>query len=292
MHEDDGINYEQDVDPRELLGGFVRMLEKLRAVEQRHDDAARRAAISHVLIGVAHEVERALASILADLYGASELLERGNDDERPWVEESLRTARASITQARAMLGDALVLSSEQRPVRDLVALDGIVARAALIARHAIHQRACLVIQIGDVGLVEACAAELVQAIVALLSNAVQSFTTADPQRNRILLTARNYGRRLVIEVTDNGRGIPASLRERLFEPYFTTRNDGSIGLGLAIASTIVTAHHGTLTLRASEIGIGSTFRISLPAPDLFADTQLGTPPPTAPPTTGGAQDNS
>lgn len=262
--------HQNDLDTHEMVGGFVRQLDRLRAVRRRQSEVARRAATTQVLIGVAHEVERALADILVDLYGASDLLDH-DDGDRAWVEESLRAARRSITQARTLLGDALALAGDEPPSRELVALEPIVARSAQIARRTIQNRACLVTQVGEIGVVDACAAELIQAIVALLTNAAQSFSTADPQRNRIHLTARPFGRLVVIDVSDNGRGVPFGIRDRLFEPYFTTRDDGSLGLGLALASTIVTAHHGSLRLQSSEPGIGTTFRITLPAPDL-ADT--------------------
>jgi two-component system, NtrC family, sensor kinase len=68
-----------------------------------------------------------------------------------------------------------------------------------------------------------------------------------------------------IEVSDNGVGMSAEVMSRIFDPFFTTRPVGEgMGLGLAIAHAIVTAHEGTITVRSSP-GLGSTFRVELPA---------------------------
>jgi signal transduction histidine kinase len=66
----------------------------------------------------------------------------------------------------------------------------------------------------------------------------------------------------VIEVTDTGCGIPLDIRERIFEPLFTTKAEGT-GLGLAAVSQTVAAHHGQITFK-TEIGRGSRFVLALP----------------------------
>jgi signal transduction histidine kinase len=69
---------------------------------------------------------------------------------------------------------------------------------------------------------------------------------------------------LVFSVADTGPGIPADLRERIFYPFFTTKQRGS-GVGLALAQKIVAGHGGRLELE-SESGAGATFRVRIPLP--------------------------
>jgi signal transduction histidine kinase len=69
---------------------------------------------------------------------------------------------------------------------------------------------------------------------------------------------------VVIEVADSGAGIPADLLPRVFDPFFTTKEeDKGTGLGLAICKRIVEQHHGTMVIE-SEVGEGTTVRITLP----------------------------
>jgi two-component system sensor histidine kinase FlrB len=72
--------------------------------------------------------------------------------------------------------------------------------------------------------------------------------------------------RLALEVRDNGPGIPADVRERVFDPFFTTRASAGIGLGLFLVEGIVRAHAGSVTLGASggQGGEGASFRLDLP----------------------------
>jgi signal transduction histidine kinase len=71
------------------------------------------------------------------------------------------------------------------------------------------------------------------------------------------------GRGVVITVADHGPGIPAELRGRVFEPYLTTKPDGT-GLGLALVRQTVDAHHGTIAVAETEGG-GATFTLVFPA---------------------------
>jgi signal transduction histidine kinase len=73
---------------------------------------------------------------------------------------------------------------------------------------------------------------------------------------------------VVLEVTDNGEGIPKEVLDRVFDPFFTTKDDGKgVGLGLAVVYGIVESHGGHIEVRTTE-GQGTTFEVTLPvAPD-------------------------
>jgi signal transduction histidine kinase len=107
------------------------------------------------------------------------------------------------------------------------------------------------------------AQELQQVILNLLTNAID----ATPAGGRIRVSTRHVPPGVEITVADTGRGIAAEHRRRIFEPFFTTKSSGrGTGLGLAIASQIVRAHGGRIEV-ASEVGQGSTFRVSVQAVD-------------------------
>jgi PAS domain S-box-containing protein len=113
--------------------------------------------------------------------------------------------------------------------------------------------------------VEADAARLQQVFWNLLKNAAK-FT---PESGRVTVTSRSEGSRAIVEVTDTGRGISPESLHRIFEPFeqedaHVTRRFGGLGLGLAIARSIVELHGGAISARSPGENRGATFSVSLP----------------------------
>ena len=101
-----------------------------------------------------------------------------------------------------------------------------------------------------------------------LFNLIQNSIQAMPKGGRIYITTQPAqtlaGHGIEIEVRDTGMGIPPEIQERIFDAYFTTKeSEGGMGLGLAIAHQIITAHQGRIELK-SQIGMGTAFQIYLP----------------------------
>ena len=100
-----------------------------------------------------------------------------------------------------------------------------------------------------------------QVFLNVLQNAIQAM---DKPAGRIILTTRAEEGSVVVEVEDNGKGIPEDVLPRIFDPFFTTKDIGQgTGLGLSIAYKIVTEHGGRIAAR-SEPGKGTVFTIVLP----------------------------
>ncbi|MCW5899583.1 MAG: CHASE3 domain-containing protein [Flavobacteriales bacterium] len=100
---------------------------------------------------------------------------------------------------------------------------------------------------------------LVLAVTNLLVNAVEAM---EPKRGELVLRTGHADGQVLLEVLDNGRGMTAEVRERLFEPFFSARR-GGLGLGLTTARTILNAHDVRLTVESEE-GAGTTFRLHFP----------------------------
>ncbi len=97
-----------------------------------------------------------------------------------------------------------------------------------------------------------------QALINLLTNAVE----ASPEDGTVAVYCYQKKRRLIIEIKDEGSGVPTSKREEIFCPFFTTK-EGGTGLGLPIAKKIIEAHHGFLEVIENS-GKGVTFRVTIP----------------------------
>ena len=107
---------------------------------------------------------------------------------------------------------------------------------------------------GDAHLVE-------QVLLNLINNAAKAMGKNQTAK-RIQIASYCKDERLFIQVSDSGPGIPKELRDKVFDPFFTTHNDGS-GIGLSIAQRIVADHNGTIEILSSKWG-GATLSVELP----------------------------
>ncbi len=106
--------------------------------------------------------------------------------------------------------------------------------------------------------------QLVQVLTNLVVNAEHALLEVAPPR-RLEISARARGPRVELEVRDNGPGVPADARSRVFDPFYTSKEAGEgTGMGLALCHRVVEAHGGTIEL-APASGAGTCFRVSLPA---------------------------
>jgi signal transduction histidine kinase len=111
--------------------------------------------------------------------------------------------------------------------------------------------------------VKADADKLKSVFVNIIDNAIDSLTDVAEGR-RLDLYIENGGRQATVRVRDNGRGIPPEKLDRIFNPFFTTKEHGT-GLGMAISKKIVEAHTGTIEVE-SAVGRGTEFQVTLPLP--------------------------
>ena len=105
---------------------------------------------------------------------------------------------------------------------------------------------------------------LEQVLVNLIHNACQSLTSRE-QAVTLRVRSSKAGTRVVLEVTDEGRGIATATLDKITDPFFTTkRAEGGTGLGLSVSTRIIDEHSGVLKV-TSEVGLGSTFTVILPS---------------------------
>ena len=120
-----------------------------------------------------------------------------------------------------------------------------------------------------------------EALTAAVHNLVENAVKYGPEGQTVRVSARRAeGRETVIEVADEGPGIAAQDRQRIFEPFYRAedvRTGGTpgTGLGLSVAREIARAHGGELELVESSSGKGATFRLVLPAPNGKAEEERG-----------------
>jgi signal transduction histidine kinase len=219
---------------------------------REEQDAARErlAAIGEIAAEVAHELRNVLQIISASAYVARQ------DPAHclPHVEKIERHARLAFSIVDDLMSLARGEPADTAPV--LIAEVVVAARAELEAGAASWNDA---LSPADLR-VRAHAGLVARALHALYDNAV---LVCAPRAPTILTRARSEAGRVILEVSDDGPGVPEDLAPRIFDPLVTGRAGGS-GLGLAMAKRIMAAHGGSISLVASEPGAGATFRLELP----------------------------
>ena len=110
-----------------------------------------------------------------------------------------------------------------------------------------------------------------QVFFNLLLNAIEAMENQDHGR-QIWIEALDQGDTLVVRVEDSGPGIPEDLRERIFEPFMSSKQNGT-GLGLSVSYGVIEAHKGKLELIPSQHENGACFEIRLPARKQYAESQ-------------------
>jgi len=126
--------------------------------------------------------------------------------------------------------------------------------------------------------VMASPARLSQVFFDLISNAIQSFDPQEPGEHRVAISCATAGEEVQVRVEDNGRGIPAALLPRIWDPFFTIQEGhGALGLGLSICRDIVHRYGGELEIESEE-GVGTTVRVRLPVPpELVQEERVAAP---------------
>lgn len=209
--------------------------------------------------GIAHDFNNILTAILGNVSLARMQLHDGEKISKRLVEVENAAARA-----RELSRQLLTFARGGEPVKQPVRVGELLKESAGFAIHGSPVRCEFVLDDGLLT-VEADEGQLGQVVHNIVINAVQSM----PDGGTVTVGAKNVnslpgGEKYVeISVTDTGTGISEQYLQRIFDPYFTTKQQGS-GLGLAVCYSIIKKHGGSIAVK-SDLGKGSTFYVTLPA---------------------------
>jgi signal transduction histidine kinase/CheY-like chemotaxis protein len=219
------------------------------------------AALGQMVTGIAHELSNPLTSILG--YSQRLLLRK----DGPGRTEEARQIYEEAERASTILRQLLLSARETRPERKRVALNQVVQRAMELQRFGSAAEKIRVELDLDPTLpfVTGDAGQLQQVLMNLIGNARQAIVQEGKAGTIRLRTARSAGRRVLLQVIDDGPGIPPAILARIFDPFFTTKPAGvGTGLGLSIVLSVVREHGGQVNVSSAPEG-GSVFSVELPA---------------------------
>jgi PAS domain S-box-containing protein len=251
----------------QALLGFARDVTERKEMEARLGQSERLAALGTLLAGIAHEMNNPLSYTLLGIEQAIATVDQlgAPPAELAKLRDTLESAHHGATRVASVIGQIRASSRLEAEERGPVDVRAVIEAALRVTHNEIHHRARLLTDLAvDLPPVIGSAQRLEQVFLNLLVNAVQALPDGRAE-NEIRVRMHAAGGQVIVEVSDNGVGVPADVRSRIFDPFFTTKPVGlGVGLGLSICHGIVSAHGGTICVE-SEHGRGSTFRVALPA---------------------------
>ncbi len=278
-------------DKWELLRSNRLHLENLsRAVEERTQqltaatarlvESQRLQALGRLSAGLAHEINNPLSFILANLnYLRSQLetdVSRIGPSELQELLDACKESFDGAERIRRIIQNIKLFSRLDDIPPTRVNVQEVLELALGEVRPQLSPSVELVRDFHDVPPIFASANGLQQVFLGLLANAAQAIKEGAPPAPRLRVATRQLeDGRIAIEIQDNGKGISPEHLHRVFEPFFTSKQQGSTtGLGLSVCHGIIQSLGGEITVD-STLGQGATFRVLLPSPS--KDAPVATP---------------
>ncbi|MFH1115373.1 MAG: ATP-binding protein [Pseudomonadota bacterium] len=247
---------EEDGTPRGRLVVFDDVTQ-MRKMEERVRLSEKQSAFVRITAGLAHEIRNPLAS----LRGAAELLSNCS----PALESEKRLLGIIIREAdrlNSLLSDFLVTVTSRRSQKERLLLSELTEEtlAQFTGDYGSQRGICIETLINQGVEIEGERAQIKQAFWNLLSNAADA--TPDGGVIHAVLESEPESGTATFKVQDSGPGIPPEIRDRIFEPFTTTKERGT-GIGLSLVLSVIEAHEGTVEVRTAP-ATGTLFTVRLP----------------------------
>jgi two-component system NtrC family sensor kinase len=242
--------------------------EQLKIAHQRLLQSDRLASLGQLSASVAHEINNPLSGVL----NLSMLMQRimKDDGVPPERVADFRKYLAQVTNETARVGrivqELLAFSRRAKRQQALVNPNAIIATTLSLIEHKLTLMNVTVVRELDESIpsIVCDSSQLQQVLINLIMNGAEAAQLKSNAAVTVRTALSQQAREMLIEVSDNGDGIPDTVVPHIFEPFYTTKENGKgLGLGLAVVYGIVQAHHGEIEVR-THVGEGTTFVVRLP----------------------------
>lgn len=237
----------------------------------------RLAAIGMLAAGIAHEINNPLSYIMSNMTFARMRLaeiEQGMAGmaEPPAdlavvqeLQQALLEAEDGASRITDIVKDMRTMSRTDDKSRAKFDINAAIRSATRIAGEQIRRKAQLKVDLAPNLEVIGSAGRMTQVLLNLLVNAAQALEDAPGRDHQIHVVSHRQGDSVIVRVQDSGPGMSAETQAQLFQPFFTTKPEGrGTGLGLSISQDIVRRHGGQINVE-SQLGVGTSFIVELPA---------------------------
>jgi len=261
---ENALMYEELKSFNEQLGARVKKAAaELEATQKQLFQAEKLAALGKLSAGIAHEIRNPLTSIKILIHS---LADPGATESSR--EKDLNVIESEIERVNKIIRQFLDFARPRPPSLEPVDARKLIEETLALVGYEIESQGVQLQQEDEGGLppVAMDREQMKQVLLNLILNALQAMPQGGRLRIQTSLRASEEGgktkRAVEIRVQDTGEGVPAEIQGKIFEPFFSTKEEG-IGLGLSVAQRIVEEHGGTIRVASAEGG-GTVFSITLP----------------------------
>lgn len=263
------VNYVQ-FDGEEFLFSFVQDITEQKRVADRLEQqnvellhVTRLSTMGQMVATLSHELAQPL-SALSNYADACAMQLADASDRDPVLANNIREIAKQVDRAGAILHRVREFVRHREPLRATCDLNSILqdSLALMEADNRRHQVAVRQELSSTKIPVDVDRIQIQQLVVNLLTNARDAMIGNESSDGVVTIRSRNDNNEGMIEVHDTGCGFPAEIKDRLFEPFVTSKSEG-MGIGLSICQTIVHSHGGSIAAEPN-VGRGVTFRVYLP----------------------------
>jgi len=237
-------------------------LERLQKTQQQLIQAAKLSSIGQLAAAVAHELNNPLAGVMVYTRLMKDKLARDKLDKEQ-LQNNLLKIESAVEYCGGIIRGLLDFAHQSEPLLRPVTIGRAIDKAMSLVGHQAKVKMIEVVreESPSLPLVVADFNQLVQVFINLVINAIQAMN----EGSKLTLRTLKDGDWVRVSVHDTGCGIPPENMDKLFTPFFTTKDEvKGVGLGLAVSYGIVERHGGRIEVQ-SEVGKGSTFTVVLPA---------------------------
>jgi PAS domain S-box-containing protein len=250
-----------------VIGDVTERKEAEAKARKHHEELAHlsRIAIMGEMAGaLAHELNQPLTGIVNNASAARRFIAKGRGD-LPKLDRLFEAVVEDGRRAGEIIRGIRGMVRKGEEVRDSVNLNDVIAVVLRLVHSEALERHCVLVTELDpeLPLVEADRVQLQQVLLNLVVNAFEAMRETPVAKRRVIIRSeRESGSRVRVSVRDFGTGLPVEEPERIFERFFSTKREG-MGMGLAIARSIIASHEGELAAANAE-GSGACVYFSLP----------------------------
>ncbi len=259
MSFDDDGNFKQEE-------GVLRDITAPKRLQEQLIRSERLSATGQLAASIAHEINSPLQAATLMLNTL-----RTNCRHDQALSKSTRLITESFDSIKATIKTLIGLNRPSKAIKQLTNLNAVVVDTVnLIKFHLQRRQINIDLQLSPIlPMTTGAPQQLSHVILALINNAVEAFSitnapeTSDQSAKIITLTTSANVTNIIIQIADNGPGIPAADLNRIFDPFFTRKKPMGIGIGLSLCNGIIKDHHGIISASSPSQG-GAVFTIQLP----------------------------